>query len=52
MMKRLLSRAGISIACVCLTIASADWPQWRGPQRTSVSAETGLLQEWPPQGPR
>jgi outer membrane protein assembly factor BamB len=28
-----------------------DWPQWRGPQRTDVSSETGLLKEWPKDGP-
>ena len=22
---------------------SSDWPQWRGPDRTGVSKETGLL---------
>src|ERR1039457_4598424 len=31
---------------------AADWPQWRGPQRNGVSAETGLLKEWPKEGPR
>jgi outer membrane protein assembly factor BamB len=30
---------------------AADWPQWRGPDRSNVSAETGLLREWPPGGP-
>lgn len=29
-----------------------DWPQWRGPQRNGTSAETGLLKEWPKEGPR
>jgi outer membrane protein assembly factor BamB len=29
-----------------------DWPQWRGPDRTHVSKETGLLQEWPKGGPK
>jgi outer membrane protein assembly factor BamB len=28
-----------------------DWPQWRGPERTAVSTETGLLKTWPGQGP-
>lgn len=28
------------------------WPQWRGPDRTGVSAETGLLRRWPEAGPR
>jgi len=29
-----------------------DWPQWRGPNRDGVSQETGLLKEWPKDGPR
>ena len=33
-------------------ISAADWPQWRGPQRTATSPETGLLKEWPAAGPR
>lgn len=32
-------------------IASFDWPQWHGPNRTSISAETGLLKTWPADGP-
>jgi outer membrane protein assembly factor BamB len=28
-----------------------DWPQWQGPDRTAVSKETGLLKEWPKEGP-
>jgi outer membrane protein assembly factor BamB len=31
---------------------AADWPQWRGPQRNGISPETGLLKEWPQQGPK
>ena len=31
---------------------AADWPQWRGPQRTGVSVETGLFQQWPTNGPK
>jgi len=35
------------------TIARADdWPQWRGPNRTDVSNEAGLLQKWPADGPK
>src|SRR3954453_2935647 len=29
-----------------------DWPQWRGPDRTGVSKETGLLKSWPKEGPK
>ena len=28
-----------------------DWPQWRGPKRDGVSAERGLLKDWPAGGP-
>src|SRR5215475_13718644 len=31
---------------------AADWPQWRGPDRTGVSKETGLLKDWPKGGPK
>jgi outer membrane protein assembly factor BamB len=30
---------------------SAEWPQWRGPNRDAVSADKGLLQTWPSDGP-
>jgi outer membrane protein assembly factor BamB len=29
-----------------------DWPGWRGPDRTGVSTETGLLKSWPKEGPK
>jgi outer membrane protein assembly factor BamB len=29
-----------------------DWPQWRGPNRDGISKETGLLKEWPAEGPK
>jgi outer membrane protein assembly factor BamB len=31
--------------------AQADWPQWQGLDRNSISKETGLLQEWQKDGP-
>jgi outer membrane protein assembly factor BamB len=31
--------------------AGNDWPQWRGPSRDGRSTETGLLKEWPKDGP-
>ena len=31
--------------------AAEDWPQWRGPRRDGISAETGLLKQWPSSGP-
>lgn len=46
----------VLIACavplVSLTSGWAnDWPTFRGGDRTAVSKETGLLQEWPAEGP-
>ena len=29
-----------------------DFPQWRGPNRDGISADKGLLTEWPEEGPR
>ena len=29
----------------------SDWPQWRGPERTGLSSESGLLKSWPSAGP-
>ncbi|MDX1966821.1 MAG: PQQ-binding-like beta-propeller repeat protein [Planctomycetaceae bacterium] len=41
------------VACLSTGWAAAgDWPQWRGPDRTDVSTETGLLTSWPEGGPR
>jgi outer membrane protein assembly factor BamB len=34
------------------TLVAADWPQWRGPQRNGLSRETGLLKQWPKEGPK
>lgn len=31
--------------------ANANWPQWRGPNRDGISKETGLLKQWPAEGP-
>jgi outer membrane protein assembly factor BamB len=39
--------------CGILSVAAAaNWPQWRGPNRDGISNETGLLQEWPAEGPK
>jgi outer membrane protein assembly factor BamB len=31
--------------------SSAEWPQFRGPNRDDISADKGLLKEWPKDGP-
>jgi outer membrane protein assembly factor BamB len=40
------------LSLLTFTAAAPDWPQWRGPQRNGVSEETGLLKEWPKDGPK
>lgn len=37
--------------CFVSWVQAADWPQWRGPERNGISRETGLLQQWPKEGP-
>lgn len=41
-----------ALLLVCTSLAHADdWPQFRGPDRTGISKETGLLKSWPKDGP-
>lgn len=54
---RLRSCFALSVILVAVTVAwpssqVAEWHQWRGPNRDGISAETGLLQAWPSNGPR
>jgi outer membrane protein assembly factor BamB len=45
----------VSLAALSPAILHAnnfDWPQWRGPDRSDVSKETGLLKSWPASGPK
>ena len=39
------------VAGVALAQSNANWPQWRGPNRDGISKETGLLKQWPAEGP-
>src|SRR5687767_3763129 len=41
----------ISVASMSLAQSNANWPQWRGPNRDGISKETGLLKQWPAEGP-
>ncbi len=61
-MSRLLSLGGLfALLAVSCTLGSgaaepravrpAYWPQFRGPDRTGLSKDTGLLTEWPKDGP-
>src|SRR5262249_9546285 len=53
----------IAALCLCFSARSItgsagvdasnlDWPQWRGPERNGISKESGLLKQWPAQGPK
>ncbi len=42
---------GLCFSWLALHAESADWPQWRGVDRSGVSQETGLLKQWPEEGP-
>jgi len=47
-------KALISTLCWTILLFCAradDWPQWQGPDRNAISKETGLLKEWPKDGP-
>ena len=40
-----------TLLTLATTLDAADWPQWQGPERNAISKETGLLKEWPKDGP-
>ena len=52
-------RLGAALALAAMVVSTfatpaaraADWPQWQGPDRNAVSKETGLLKQWPKDGP-
>lgn len=56
-MAHMFSRGTQVVVAAALTAGLApathadDWLQWRGPDRAGISTETGLLDEWPPEGP-
>ena len=57
MCKRTYIRAFFAVAAGMMALSSVpgvradDWSQWQGPDRNARSKETGLLQEWPKDGP-
>src|SRR5262245_15151290 len=55
-MKRRLTLAFVTAAVSVLALraqpnTAGEWPQWRGPDRTGISKETGLAKSWPAGGP-
>jgi outer membrane protein assembly factor BamB len=37
---------------ISITALGGDWPQFRGPDRSNISSEAGLLRSWPAKGPK
>src|SRR5436309_1481893 len=50
----LLGRIALGLFGIALLspLEAADWPQWRGPLRSGISAETGWTWRWPGTGPK
>jgi outer membrane protein assembly factor BamB len=48
-MKRVINV--LTAGSLLYSASAEDWPQWQGPDRTAHSKETGLLKEWPKDGP-
>jgi outer membrane protein assembly factor BamB len=49
--RRALIASFIVVAVPALSARGNDWPSFRGPDRSGVSKETGLLAKWPSGGP-
>jgi outer membrane protein assembly factor BamB len=56
----LITIAALGLCCSALSVtgpanmaaSTSDWPQWRGPERSGISQEKGLLKQWPKEGPK
>jgi outer membrane protein assembly factor BamB len=49
---RVLFVLAAGLGALALPARADDWPQWRGPDRSGVSKEKGLLKTWPKAGPK
>lgn len=53
--RSVLTGVAVMLLSLCFIEAAAqssgDWPQWRGSNRDGISKETGLLKQWPADGP-
>jgi outer membrane protein assembly factor BamB len=48
---RAILAPGLAFLLLVTLVQADDWPQWRGPQRNGISAETGWRDTWPGDGP-
>ena len=46
-----VAASGLAALLAVSAAAAQGWPQYRGPNRTGISKETGLRTEWPQDGP-
>jgi outer membrane protein assembly factor BamB len=53
MMKSIIQKISLTIllCSTCLTVIYSQLYEWRGPGRTGIYNETGLLKKWPKEGP-
>jgi len=42
----------LPLLLISVSVQAADWPTFRGADRTDVSSEVGLLKKWPSDGPK
>src|SRR5262249_14549967 len=53
---RMKTLCAASVVCPALALAlaapAADWPQWRGPERTGVARDARLPAAWPKEPPK
>ncbi len=47
-----LTLAAALVGLLTVNASAADWPQWRGADRTDHSPDKGLLKKWPEGGPK
>lgn len=55
-MRNIKTFVNVAITVLCLSAGisaqtGGNWPQWRGANRDGISKETGLLKQWPADGP-
>ena len=48
----IIGMSSLGVSALLPATRGADWPQFRGPDRTNTSNETGLLRHWPAGGPK
>ena len=50
-MRKAVIKAFLFVMILSPKIFANDWPQYLGPNRNAISAETGIKRSWPAEGP-